>query len=134
MTHSPLALFFWFMLLATVDMVYPYAKPGVAQSVATGPSAIWPAGPLEVIATFNLPLDRAVAESLINKRISCVDPKMPKFAGTLRIAGARLIDDGRTLVLATDPHASAGATSCHHSTRRGAALDHQDSRPDLPTA
>ena len=63
-------------------------KPILAQSIVPGPSAIWPAGPLEVIAAFDRPLDQAVVEMLLNQRISYSDAKMPKAAGTLRIAGA----------------------------------------------
>src|SRR5262245_12064763 len=79
---------------------------------APRPVAVWPPGPLEVIAAFEKPVDPAVATSMIGRTIAYEDirgdrpepPAAPGPAGRLRIVGARLVDDGRTLVLATDPH------------------------------
>jgi putative heme-binding domain-containing protein len=77
------------------------------------PVAVWPPGPLEVIAAFDRPIDPAQAKAMIGQTISYSDartdvpsqePTVAKPAGTLRIVAARLIDDGRTLVLSTDPH------------------------------
>jgi putative heme-binding domain-containing protein len=76
------------------------------------PVAVWPAGPLAVIAAFDRPIEPDVAKAMIGRMIRYGDPRtggpgpkstVAKQAGDLRIAAARLIDDGRTLVLATDP-------------------------------
>src|SRR5262245_17917229 len=90
-----------------------------AQELATArpdsparPIAIWPPGPLEVIAAFDRPLDPAAAKAMIGRTIQYQDtggggpdqPSPSHPAGRLRIVGARLVDEGRTLVLATDPH------------------------------
>ncbi len=91
-------------------------RPGTARRAAGGlevhPVAVWPPGPLEVIAAFDRPIDPAAAKSLIGRTISYFETQSDvpgqappaKPLGALRIVGARLIDDGRTLVLATDPH------------------------------
>jgi putative heme-binding domain-containing protein len=92
---------------------------GFAQHAATDgrgvprrPIVVWPPGPLEVIAAFDRPLDPAVANAMVGQAISYQDtggggpdqPPLSRPAGRLRIVGARLVDDRRTLVLATDPH------------------------------
>jgi putative heme-binding domain-containing protein len=75
------------------------------------PVAVWPPGPLEVIAAFEQPVASATARSMVGRMITYEEilpdrPGAPASgpAGRLRIVGARLRDDGRTLVLATDPH------------------------------
>ena len=76
------------------------------------PVAVWPPGPLEVIAAFERPISPAAARSMIGRTIAYEDirrdrpdpPAASGPAGRLRIVGARLVDDGRTLILATDPH------------------------------
>ncbi len=76
------------------------------------PIAIWPPGTLEVIAAFDRPLDPASARAMIGQTVPYQDirgkgadqPPPSQPAGRLRIVGARLLDDGRTLALATDPH------------------------------
>ena len=85
--------------------------PAVRDSLP-GPVAAWPPGPLEVIAAFERPLSPTSAKAMIGRTIPYEDPRgnapgAPASsgpAGRLRIVGARLVDDGRTLVLATDPH------------------------------
>jgi putative heme-binding domain-containing protein len=64
-----------------------------------------------VVAAFNKAFDPAAAASLIDKRIPFfpLEPATGRRGnsqplGSLRIAGARLTDDNRTLILATDPH------------------------------
>jgi putative heme-binding domain-containing protein len=94
-------------------------QASLAQGTATAvpgaparPVAIWPPGPLEVVAAFDRPLESAAAKAMIGRTIPYHDiredapgqPPPSRPAGTLRIVGARLLDDGRTLVLATDPH------------------------------
>lgn len=85
---------------------------GAAPANAEAPSrpvAVWPPGPLEVIAAFEQPVAPAAAQSMVGRTIAYEDtptdrPAAPGPAGRLRIVGARLRDDGRTLLLATDPH------------------------------
>jgi putative heme-binding domain-containing protein len=91
-------------------------RSGLAQPAAPDgpahPIAVWPPGPLEVIAAFDRPLDPAAAEAMIGRTISYQDAggggpdqgAAARPAGRLRIVGARRLDDGRTLALATDPH------------------------------
>ncbi len=92
------------------------ARSGLAQTtpdsrVGVRPIAIWPSGPLDVVATFAQPVDPGVARDFIGRTIPYFvagEPdRIPRgvgAAGTIRIAGARLTNDRRTLVLATDPH------------------------------
>jgi len=79
------------------------------------PSAVWPAGPLDLAVAFPRPVDADWARSLVCKTISYFEPvrsgeKLPAVPlplGKLRIAGVRQTDEGKTLLLATDPHPSA---------------------------
>ena len=92
------------------------ARAGLAQTRAPSrlggrPVAIWPSGPLEVVVAFAQPVDATVERNFIGRTIPYFvvgepdrDRKSGQPAGTIRIAGARLTDDRRTLVLATDPH------------------------------
>ena len=75
------------------------------------PAAIWPSGPLDVVVAFPNPVTPELATSLVGQSITYRDPRHEVAGqqatlplGTLTIAGARLIDSGRTLILATDPH------------------------------
>ncbi len=98
------------------------AQTGRAQEKATRvadvsirPVAVWPSGPLEVIAAFGRPIDPDAAQAMIGRTIPYHDireddsgpPPSSRPAGRLRIVGARRLDDGRTLALATDPHPRA---------------------------
>jgi putative heme-binding domain-containing protein len=75
--------------------------------------AVWPSGPLEVAAAFDQPIDRVQAHAYIGRTITYVEVPADgaelvtaaRASGSLRIVGARLADQGRTLFLATDPHA-----------------------------
>ncbi len=91
------------------------ARPAVVLAEGPGPRIVtaWPSGPLEVRVAFDAPVEPGLASSIVGREISFggvdpsgsqkeTDPTAPTHA--LRIAGARLEDDGRTLVLATDPH------------------------------
>lgn len=76
----------------------------------------WPAGPLEVRIAYGEPVDGAVAADLAGRSIPYglpvrLDDRYGPAVGvprdrvaSLTIAGARLEDGGRTLVLLTDPH------------------------------
>jgi putative heme-binding domain-containing protein len=103
----------------TLALLIGAAADGLAQETATAgqnasprPVAVWPPGPLEVIAAFDSPVDPAAAKAMIGRTIPYDDtdgnrPGAPppfKPAGQLRIVGARPLDGGRTILLATDPH------------------------------
>ncbi|QDV33560.1 c-type cytochrome [Tautonia plasticadhaerens] len=67
----------------------------------------WPSGPMEVRVALAGPIGSDEADDAVGRPIDFrppggtgADPPI----GTLRIAGARLEDEGRTLVLLTDPH------------------------------
>jgi putative heme-binding domain-containing protein len=102
------------------------------------PVVAWPAGPFEVRVTFDRPLDQAVARAAAGRVIpfeeeqSVVQQAKPRkkarpsrvlstltHRGMLRIAAARLIDEGRTLVLVTDPHPRVATYSLHLTGIRG---------------
>ena len=111
----PMRLAWWLLLLSA-------GPPGAsAQETATvrralevRPVAVWPPGPLEVIASFARPVDPALGRWFLGRTIPYfeVPADVPgpgqapaaKPSGALRIVAARLVDEGRTLVLATDPH------------------------------
>lgn len=103
-------LFSAFVVVATLAIVpaHTSAEDGAVRS----PSLVWPAGPLEVVLAFPSPADLEWTRAFIGNSIPYFDP-VPRAAGgpsavaplgSLRIAGAKLIDQGRTLLLATDPH------------------------------
>jgi putative heme-binding domain-containing protein len=87
------------------------------------PVIAWPSGPLEVRVAFDRPLDPSRLDALPGVPIAfgrhvragdahevfkppykAVQAQLAAPRGTLHVASARLDDDGRTLVLATDPH------------------------------
>jgi putative heme-binding domain-containing protein len=127
--------------------------PGSAQGTSASgglevqPVAVWPTGPLQVIAAFDRPIDPSAAKSLIGRTISYFEtrPDVPgqaspaKPLGALRIVGARLIDDGRTLVLATDPHPRVAryrlplAAVAYDLAGVEAAWSERDDPPDSPS-
>jgi len=112
--------FAWICLLSAVVLMMTSAATGFAQLVAAHgpenrPSVVWASGPLEVIAAFDRPIDRALAQSLIGKDIPFFESLTSKPGrapsskpiGAIHIAGTRLTDGGRSLILATDPHPRA---------------------------
>ncbi len=77
------------------------------------PVAVWPAGPLEVRVAFDRPVDPGMTKGIVGKVISFGEggrqvqdsPRASdEVSGSLQIAGSRLADGGRTLILFTDPH------------------------------
>lgn len=106
------------LLLLAVLVVIPPVVAGLSSGAATWrgdvsrPVAIWPAGPLEVVAVFDRPVDRGLATALIGQTIPYREPHLKQPGappadrpdGALRIVGTKLLDEGRTLRLATDPH------------------------------
>jgi putative heme-binding domain-containing protein len=101
------------LLMATE--VTGFAQTVTASHPANLPIAVWAAGPLEVIAAFERPVDQSLAQSLAGKDIPFFElnrsdsgrTTSSKPIGTIHIAGTRLADDGRTMILATDPHPRA---------------------------
>jgi putative heme-binding domain-containing protein len=90
------------------------------------PVLAWPAGPFEVRVAFAQPLDPAVVKRLVGRLIpfeeetSVVQQAKPSrvqpdaaHRGTLRIAAARVEDDGRSLHLFTDPHPRVATYALH---------------------
>ncbi len=70
--------------------------------------AIWPSGPMEVRLAFDRAVDPARVQALEGRTIdfharSSTNQPGP-LRGSIRIAGARLTDDDRLAILATDPH------------------------------
>jgi putative heme-binding domain-containing protein len=103
----------WAVLLWIMFGVCSAGLTRPAQPSGSGgrPTAIWPSGPLEVVAAFEQAVDPAIERTLVGLSIPYFVVGAPEPAqrndqpaGTIRIAGARLRDDRRTLVLLTDPH------------------------------
>ena len=107
----------WVLFFLAIAGVCLAGANGFAQtpSETAGPSrlvAVWPSGPLDVVAVFATPIDPAAANALVGKTIAYSEPGRSRAAGpaparavgSLRIVAARLSDGGRTLTLATDPH------------------------------
>jgi putative heme-binding domain-containing protein len=80
------------------------------------PAAVWASGPLEVIAAFAEAVEPNRAEALIGQSIPYFDLIEPnkglaqadRAVGALRIVGVQIVDSGRTLTIATDPHPRMG--------------------------
>jgi putative heme-binding domain-containing protein len=80
------------------------------------PAAIWASSPLDITIAFPRPLTARLADSLVGRTIPYFEAKAPALpVGSIRIAGARLIDDGRTVVVATDPHSSPAVYRLDHA-------------------
>lgn len=85
--------------------------------------AAWAAGPFEARIAFDRPIATDVAGSLVGRSIAYDESRPtvhskpstalegPDARGSLRIVAARTVDDGRTLVLTTDPHPRAATYS-----------------------
>ena len=107
-------------LLITVGtcliLVGPGVDPWILVLAGEGdvplPSAAWPAGPLDLTVAFGRPVDANRARNLVGQTIPYFEPArsgdkfpaVPLPLGKLRIAGVSQSDNGRTLLLATDPH------------------------------
>jgi thiosulfate/3-mercaptopyruvate sulfurtransferase len=100
--------------------------------------AIWPSGPLEVVVAFDSPIGLSQAMSFVGTSISYFEPvgasaskdraAAARPAGALRIVGAVMSDDARTVRLATDPHPRIAR---YHLTLAGPAAvpAHQSAGP-----
>jgi putative heme-binding domain-containing protein len=87
-----------------------------------GPHAVtvWAAGPMEVRAVFDVPIDPFFAWKMTGRSIpfgepsgNSAEPRLATSLGRVRIAAARLDHDGRTLVLSTDLHSRAATYLLH---------------------
>ena len=98
--------------LASGTLVVAPGWTRAGDATAPAPATVWPAGPLELVMAFPAPVEPQWSRTLVGKAIAYFDhdrgaPGGPAAAaplGSLRIAGVRLADQGRTLLLATDPH------------------------------
>jgi putative heme-binding domain-containing protein len=87
------------------------ASSSEAQPVAPKVIVAWAGALMEVRVAFDQAVDPEVARLVVGQSIEFGDGEKPGVAGrlggdrgTLKVAAARLIDNGRTLVLVTDPH------------------------------
>ena len=71
----------------------------------------WAVGPMEARVAFDRAVDPEVARRVVGESIGFGEGEKPGVVGrpggdrgALRVAAAKLVDDGRTLVLITDPH------------------------------
>ena len=100
------------LLSASHSAGFAQGTSATARGPVVRPVAVWPPGPLEVIAAFDGPIDPALAKSYVGRTISYVETRSDARDSLLglprrvrsRIVGTRLIDAGQTLVMATDPH------------------------------
>ncbi len=95
----------------TIAVVGAFAEgtpaPPVPKVVAS-----WASGPMEARVAFDRAVDPAVAARLVGHVVRFGSTEAPSNGegrpggdgGSIRVAAARLIDEGRTLVLVTDPH------------------------------
>ncbi|CAN5640581.1 hypothetical protein BH23PLA1_BH23PLA1_10620 [soil metagenome] len=85
------------------------SSPLTAEEPADAPRlvAAWPDGPLSARLAFDRPVDPDLPDRLTGLEIPFrAGGEGNEPLGKLRVAGARLEDDGRTIVLLTDPHAA----------------------------
>jgi putative heme-binding domain-containing protein len=78
------------------------------------PVAAWAAGPMEVRVAFDRAVDPSVATGMVGGLVAFGEEPKPGDPaakgrpggdrGALRVASARLVDEGRTMVIVTDPH------------------------------
>jgi putative heme-binding domain-containing protein len=68
---------------------------------APRPILAWPSSPLETRIVFDRPPDDGLVKSFAGRRVTFQSGGRD---GSLAVAGARVEPDGRTIVLATDPH------------------------------
>ncbi|HZW31912.1 MAG TPA: c-type cytochrome [Isosphaeraceae bacterium] len=107
-------LAWWFLFSAGPASALAQVRATAAGGAEVRPVVVWAPGPLEVIASFDRPVDPALGRWFIGRTIPYFEipaivpgpgqAPAPRPAGALRIVAARQLDEGRTLVLATDPH------------------------------
>jgi len=89
------------------SIVFACAASTFAAPPFPKPVAAWASGPLEARIVLEAPLDDSPAKSLVGRTITFRETEpadSTSTKGTLNIAGARLTEDRKTLILATDPH------------------------------
>ncbi len=126
-----------FILWATVNAAFA-AQPNAGSSAPPRPVAVWPSGPLDVVAAFDKEIDPSIAKGLVGRTIVYSEKvartgQGDQGAGSLRIVGARLTDGARTLLLATDPHPLVGRYVLPHleaGARGGSRVNTQDAAID----
>ena len=119
MTHRRLK---WILALFSVALLPVGIGIAVVAAFAKGNSpppapkvvASWASGPMEARVAFDQAVDPVVATPLVGRSIRFDAPSTSTArigegrpggdGGSIRVAAARLIDEGRTLVLVTDPH------------------------------
>ncbi len=105
------------LVVALTTFTLPFVRAGAQPATspngpAPQPAAIWPSGPLNVVAAFEKPIEPARAQAIVGQTIPYFAPadsekgagRQDRQVGALRIVGVRVDDGGRTLTLATDPH------------------------------
>ena len=99
--------------IAVLCVTWTWTWAGPAHGVGPTPGVVlaWASGPMEARVAFDRGVDPELARRVVGERIEFGEgekPGVPNRAGgdrgTLRVAAASLADDGRTLVLVTDPH------------------------------
>ena len=89
------------------------AWAGLAPGAGPAPKVLvaWAAGPMEVRVAFDRAVDPEAARRSVGESVGFGEGERPGVVGrpggdrgALRVAAARLVDDGRTLALVTDPH------------------------------
>jgi putative heme-binding domain-containing protein len=100
-----------FRSIAVLCVSWAWAGLAFGAGPTPGVVATWAAGPMEVRVAFDRAVDPELARRAVGEPIQFGEgekPGVPGRAGgdrgTLRVAAASLVDDGRTLVLVTDPH------------------------------
>ncbi len=92
------------LLLGLAATARAQESGSAARDAAQRPVVVWPTGPLEVVAAFERPVAPAAARAMIGRTIPYGEAgtnnpsrqaHAAKPAGSLRIVGARLLDDGR---------------------------------------
>ena len=105
------------MLIPPFRTIAVLCVSGVWASLAPGaePSpklvVAWPNGLMETRVAFDRAVDPEVARQVVGASVGFGEGEQPGVVGraggdrgTLKVAAARLVDEGRTLVLVTDPH------------------------------
>ncbi|MEW4567844.1 hypothetical protein AB1L88_08250 [Tautonia sp. JC769] len=96
--------------LAALLMLCVASGPQTEAPPATSGPIAWPAGPLEVRVASPEPVDESSRSAIEGRLISYRSGDREAAAagddplGRVRIAGVSLADEGRTLILLTDPH------------------------------
>ncbi len=90
---------------------WPWAGLALGEGPSPGVVVAWAGGPMEARIAFDRAVDPELVRRVVGESIGFGEGEKPGEAGrpggdrgSLRVAAARLVDEGRTLVLVTDPH------------------------------